>query len=152
MIRLSLPKIGVRVKQRTHFPLMPMYFPLLSISASPLSTPMIMLACDVTLVWCQQVWSGGKYIGISGKWVRWFTLTPKIVLRCFVNISLVSLRCNKRSQPIELWLYSLTVRVRLPPKKCHITFLSRSQYFTLLQRIEVTFKVQKLSFTFKWVD
>jgi hypothetical protein len=68
----------VRVKQHTHFPLAPTYFPLISISASPLSAPMITLACDVTLAWYQQAGSGGKNVGVSGKWVRWFTLTLNI--------------------------------------------------------------------------
>jgi len=56
---------GVQVNQCTHSPLMPTYFPLLSTFYS----------VGVTSACYQQAESGRKYIGISGKWVRWFTLT-----------------------------------------------------------------------------
>ncbi len=62
----------VWVNQRTHFPLTPMYFPLLPAFLQTLFPPIMMLACY------QQAGSGKwkKCIGVSGKWVHLFTYTP----------------------------------------------------------------------------
>jgi hypothetical protein len=62
----------VRVNQRTNFPLSTMYFPLLPAAIRPND---YVSSVGVTLACYQQAGSGGKYIGVSGKWVRWFTLT-----------------------------------------------------------------------------
>ncbi len=59
----------------------------LSANANVLSAPMLTLIfCSNVMLACYQqvgrVGSGsrnGKYVGISGKWVRWFTLTLDVV-------------------------------------------------------------------------
>jgi len=66
----------VRVKQRLHFPLSTTYLPLLSAFRSMFTfCPNDNVSMGVTLACYQQAGSGGKYIDVSGKWSRWFTLT-----------------------------------------------------------------------------
>ncbi len=70
-------KFGVRVNQRTHFPLTPMYFlplPACWYHANVTSQANIIIGAESGLA---ETESSRKYIGISGKWVHCFTRTPK---------------------------------------------------------------------------
>jgi hypothetical protein len=75
--RNKIKKIGVQVNQRTHFLLSAMYSLILPAAICPNN---YVSSVGVTLVCYQQAGSGGKYVGVSRKWVRWFTLTQKIVM------------------------------------------------------------------------
>jgi hypothetical protein len=70
----------VRVNQHTHFPLSTMYFPLLPVAVRPND---YVSSMGVTLACYQQAGSGGKYVGVSGKWIRWFT--PTLSFSVFVG-------------------------------------------------------------------
>ncbi len=66
------PQTRIWVNQWLHFPLSTMYSPLLLAAIHPND---YISSMEVTLACYQQAGNGGKYIGISGKWRCWFTLT-----------------------------------------------------------------------------